>query len=354
MENLRASKENSTIAKNTSNVDQIPHQTILTEDGRTIDLDQKHYHYNELTRKIEFDEDGKVIAELAKEKLTYGDFVRTYKQSAKQALLMLLALQSNSTPLKRGGVDIAYMTDLLLDHMIVQFSEEANTIWEAMAAMQSSNPENDHFRITADDIKPYTDYKSDEALYHAFKKGCKEIDNMELVFDLPDADVDGHSRSVPWKDGGEWVGRNMRTGEKAHYDVWTNDLYRVMMASSGLLHGAHWNRKVIRSLKGYARALYLFCARNKKYTKYNGAIEGRKELTVEQTRYELRIDSNTEPRGIWRRLKEAQEKVNALPDGEFQISIAKIPEKGKIEGFRFDIKENHIIDTDAKEQKKLP
>ena len=26
----------------------------------------------------------------------------------------------------------------------------------------------------------------------------------------------------------------------------------------------------------------------------------------------------------------------------------------KKEGFRFDIKENHIIDTDAKEQKKLP
>ncbi len=341
--------ERSVIARNTSFVDQIEHQTLLTEDGRTIDLDQKHFNIIDENGKIEFDADGLVIASIAKEKLTYGNFIRTYRESSREAMFLLLALQSNATPLKRGGIDIAYMTDILVDHMIVQFSEEANTLWEALSALQSSKPEDSYFRLTADDLKPYTNYKSDEALYNAFKKGAEELKKTNLEFDIPDPDRDGHNIMIHWNDGAEWVGNNKRTGEKAHFDVYTNDFYRVLMSSSGILHGTHWNRKISRSLKGYARALYMFCARNKGYTKYKGAIPGVKELTVEEARYELKVDANTEARGIWRRLKEAQEKVNTLPDSEFSVTVKRVPETGKIQGFRFEIKENRFIDVAARE-----
>ncbi|SDB55427.1 Initiator Replication protein [Pseudobutyrivibrio sp. YE44] len=340
--------ETSIIAQGSSIVDQIEHQTILTEDGRTIDLDQKHFNIVDENGRIEFDADGLVIASIAKEKLTYGNFIRTYRESSREAMFLLLALQSNATPLKRGGIDIAYMTDILVDHMIVQFSEEANTLWEALSALQSSKPEDSYFRLTADDLKPYTNYKSDEALYNAFKKGAEELKKTNLEFDIPDPDRDGHNIMIHWNDGAEWVGNNKRTGEKAHFDVYTNDFYRVLMSSSGILHGTHWNRKISRSLKGYARALYMFCARNKGYTKYKGAIPGVKELSVEEARYELKVDANTEARGIWRRLKEAQEKVNNLPDSEFSVNVKRVPETGKIQGFRFEIKENRFIDVKAR------
>ncbi len=338
-------EETSLIAKGVSTVNQVEHQTIITEDGRTIDLDQKHFKIIDENGRIEFDADGEVLISIAKDQLTYGNFIKTYRESSKQAMLLLLALQSNAAPLKRGGIDIAYMTDILVDHMIVQFSEEANTIWEALSAMQSSRPEDSAFRITPDDLRPYTNYQSDEALYNAFKKGCEELKKTNLEFDIPDPEHDGHNIMIHWNDGAEWVGNNRKTGEKAHFDVYTNDFYRVLMSSSGILHGAHWNRKISRSLKGYARALYLFCARNKNYTKYKGAVPGIKELTVDETRYELKLDNKTEVRGIWRRLKEAKEKINALPNSEFTIEVKRVPEKGKIEGFRFEIKENRFVEA---------
>lgn len=340
--------ENSIIVQNVSSVDQIENQTILTEDGRTIDLDQKHFEIIDEDGHIVFDADGEVLVSIAKDQLTYGNFIRTYRESSKRALLLLLALQSNAAPLKRGGVDIAYMTDILVDHMIVKFSEEAYTIWEALSAIQSSNPEDDFISLTADDIEPYTNYKSKEALYNAFKKGCEELKHTNLEFDVPDPHRDGHNAMIHWNDGAEWFGNNKVTGEKAHFDVYPNDFYRVLMASSGIIHGTHWNRKITRLLKGYARSLYLFCARNKNYTKYKGAIKGRKELTLEETRYELKLDANTEARGIWRRLKEAQEKINTLPGSEYSVSITRLPEKGKIQGFRYDITENRVIESTAK------
>lgn len=347
--------ENSIIVQNVSSVDQIAHQTIITEDGRTIDLDKKYFDIIDEDGHIVFDADGEVLVSIAKEQLTYRNFIKTYRESSKEAMLLLLALQSNAAPLKRGGIDIAYMTDILMDHMIVRFSEEANTVWEALSALQSSRPEDSDFTITADDLKPYTNYKSNEALYNAFKKGCEELKKTNLEFDIPDPDRDGHNIMIHWNDGAEWVGNNKQTGEKAHFDVYTNDFYRVLMSSSGILHGTHWNRKITRYLKGYARSLYLFCARNKGYTKYKGAIAGRKEMSLEETKYELKLDSNTEARGVWRRLKEAQEKINTLPGSEFSVSITRLPEKGKIEGFRFSISENKVIDANAKdiEEKKI-
>ena len=340
--------EKSVIVQNVNSIGQIEHQTIMTEDGRLIDLDQKHFDIIDEDGHIVFDSDGEIIASMAKEQLNYGAFIRTYRESSKKAILMLLALQSNAAPLKRGGIDIAYMTDILVDHMIVRFSEEANAVWEALSALQSSRPEDSAFSLTADDLRPYTNYKSEIALYNAFKKGCEELKKTNLEFDIPDPNCDGHNIMIHWNDGAEWVGTNKRTGEKAHFDVYTNDFYRVLMASSGIIHGTHWNRKVTRSLKGYARALYLFCARNKSYTKYKGAIVGRKELSLEETKYELKLDSNTEARGVWRRLKEAQEKINTLPESEFSVSIARLPEKGKIQGFVFGISENRTIESSAK------
>lgn len=338
------SYEDSKIAQNVSFVDQIDHQTVITEDGRTIDLDKKHFNIVDENGRIEFDADGEILVSIAKDQLTYGNFIKTYRESSKQAMLLLLALQSNAAPLKRGGIDIAYMTDILVDHMIVHFSEEANALWEALSAVQSSRPEDSAFTITADDLRPYTNYSSDEALYHAFKKGAEELKRTNLEFDIPDPDRDGHNIMIHWNEGAEWVGNNRKTGEKAHFDVYTNDFYRVLMSSSGILHGAHWNRRISRSLKGYARALYLFCARNKGYTKYKGAIPGVKELTVEETRYEFKL-TEKEGRYIWRNLTKAKEQINTLADSEFSVNISRVPEKGKILGFRFEIKENRFIDV---------
>ena len=338
----------SEIANTVSLVDQTPHQTIVTEDGQIIDLEEKHFSIIDEDGRIEFDADGQTLISIAKEELTYGNFIKTYKDSSKQAMLMLLALQSNTAPLKRGGLDIGYMADILVDHMIVHFSEEANIIWEALSAIQSSRPEDSMFSITAADLKPYTNYASDEALYHALKKGAEELKHTNLEFDIPDPEHDGHNIMIHWNDGAEWVGNNRKTGEKAHFDVYTNDFYRVLMSSSGILHGAHWNRRISRSLKGYARALYLFCARNKNYTKYKGAVPGVKELSVEETRYELKINEK-EGRYIWRNLTRAMEQVNSLDGSEFSVTIKRVPEKGKIQGFRFDIKENRFIDAASNE-----
>ncbi len=342
-------EETSEIARNIHTADQIEHQTIMTEDGRTIDLDQKHFKIIDENGRIEFDADGEVLISIAKDQLTYGNFIKTYRESSKQAMLLLLALQSNAAPLKRGGIDIAYMTDILVDHMIVHFSEEANAVWEALSAIQSSRPEDTAFRLTADDLRPYTNYNSEEALYHAFKKGAEELKKTNLEFDIPDPDLDGHNIMIHWNEGAEWVGYNKKTGEKAHFDVYTNDFYRVLMSSSGILHGTHWNRRISRGLKGYARALYLFCARNKNYTKYRGAIPGVKELTVDETRYELKIEGTPEAKYMWRYLKDAMAKINDLSDTEFSVNVSRVPEKGRIEGFRFEIKESRFIEATAKE-----
>lgn len=341
-------EEKSTIAQSITSSDQVPHQTVITEDGRSIDLDQKHFTVGAQGKNV-FDEDGKTIAELAKKKFTYVDFIKKADESAQEALVMLLALQSNAAPLKKGGVDIAYMADIFFEHMILNFSEEATAVWEALAALQSSRPEDEVLSITPEDIRPYTNYKSNDALYHAFKKGCLEVDNFNLCWNIIDPDVDGHLGSIIWKKGSEWVGRNVKTGDSAHYNLLPSDFYRALMASSGILHGAHWNRRIARTLKGYARDLYLFCARNKEFTKYNGARKGQKELTVEETKYELQISANTAAREIWRRLQEAEKKVNELAETEFNVSISRVPAKGKIEGFIFNIKETRTVDSTAKE-----
>ena len=66
--------ENSIIVQNVNSIDQIEHQTIITEDGRAIDLDQKHFDIIDEDGHIVFDADGKVLASIAKEELTYENF----------------------------------------------------------------------------------------------------------------------------------------------------------------------------------------------------------------------------------------------------------------------------------------
>ena len=341
--------ENSKIVQNVTSVDQINHQLILTEDGRTIDLDMKHFNIIDENGQIEFDADGETLISIAKDQLTYENFIRTYKESSKSAMLLLLALQSNAAPLKKGGFDIAYMTDILIDHMVVKFSEEANAVWEAISAIQSSKPEDSKITLTTDSIRPYTSYQSEQALCNAFKKGCEELKHTNLEFDIPDPEHDGHNIMIHWNDGAEYIGNNRKTGEKAHFDIYTNDFFRVLMSSSGIIHGAHWNRRISRGLKGYARTLYIFCARNKNYTKYKGAIPGVKELTIDEVKYEFSFESNATNKYIRYKLEEAQSKINELEDSEFTVNIERVPERGKIQGFKFIIKENRFIDVAAKE-----
>ncbi len=327
-----------------SSLGQVEHQTVATNMGNIIDHDEETISIVDENGLMVLPEDEAKLKEFIKESISVDNFVATFNDNAREALLKLLALQDNKHPLKKGGIGIAYRTDAIIMHCRMAFSSEENIVFDAILGMISSFPENKSYTIAPAEFLKYTRFEDDKTIYRAFKRGCEGLQNKHLVFDDLGPDKND-SIVVPWFN----VLRHHKgsNNSQAYIEFAPSDFFRSLALCSQIVHGAYGSLEVTSQLSGkYTIALYWYLEGKKNYKAYPTAREGVFEISTEDLKYQFMIPDNYKAGDIERRvLAPAKESINDCNECDFTWDYVPVKEGRAIHGYKITINKKNYIEA---------
>ena len=125
-------------------------------------------------------EESGLPASIEKNEMTLWDeaeFYDNFEDNAKEALQMLLSVQSNENPNKKGGEDIGFRCDSIIFKNRQQYSVTENTIFDIITGYISSYPDNKSYKIYIKDIAKYIGYNDKNYIYRVFKKDFDKLNS---------------------------------------------------------------------------------------------------------------------------------------------------------------------------------
>ncbi|QFJ53400.1 replication initiation protein [Pseudobutyrivibrio xylanivorans] len=335
----------------TNNLGGMEHQTVATNMGNVVDLDEQRYDVVDVDGNPVLSEDETQIREYIKAAISVDNLVETFSTNSHAALLKLLALQDNKHPLKKGGVGIAYRTDALIMHCKMEFTAEENVVFDAILGTMSSFPENVAYRIEPSNFVQFSRFQNDKTLYNVFRKGTEKLKERHLKFEElgPDGEDD---IIVPWFDILRY--HKKKNDELSYIEFKPSDFFKDLALCSQLVHGAYGSLEVTTQLRGkYTIALYWFLENKKRYKEYPNATPGVFDLELEEFKHQFSIPDKYYKSDIERRvLRPAYESINEVDECDFTFEYQEQLKGSKLVGYRFIVKEKNYID--AVETKALP
>lgn len=332
-----------------SNIGQTEHQMRHTNKGRVIDPDEQFPEVIDENGFPVVSDDENKIKEFIKNAISIDNFVETFNDNSHETLLMLLALQDNKHPLKKGGVGIAYRTDALIMHCKMEFSAEENVVFDAILGTISSYPSQKTYKIMPSNFIDFSKYKVENTLYDVFRKGTSKLKERHLVFE--DLGSDGEDDIVvPWFDILRYHKKDKNNGA-AYIEFKPSDFFKDLALCSGLVHGAFGSLEVTTQLQGkYTIALYWFLENMKNYREYPKATPGVFQMSIEELKHQFSMPTAYQKNDIERRaLKPAYDSINSINECDFTFEYEAIKANGKYVGFTFRIQNKNYIDVKSRE-----
>ncbi len=330
-----------------SSLGQVEHQTVATMDGRVIDHNEEVVDIIGTNGLPIVPEDEEKIKAFVKEAISIDNLVATFHENSHDTLLRLLALQDNKHPLKKGGVGIAYRTDALIMHCKMEFTANENIVFDAILGVMSSFPENDTYRIEPSSFIKYQKYDNEKTLYNVFKKGAEKLKNRFLTFD--ELGIDGDDEIVvPWFEILRYHGK--KNGENSFIEFRPTAFFKDLALCSQLVHGAYGSLEVTTQLRGkYTIAVYWFLENRKRYREYPGATPGIFDLSIDEMKHQFSLPVSYKVNDIERRvIGPARDSINGINECDFTFEYEQHKVSGKVEGFRFIVREKNYVDEKPK------
>ncbi|MBP5422463.1 MAG: replication initiation protein [Paludibacteraceae bacterium] len=329
----------------TDNMGQILHQTVHTEQGQVVDLDEQNIDIVDSNGLPVPLEEEQRIAEI-KKSITIEQFMETFHKNAHQTLENLLALQDNLHPLKKGGKDIAYRTNILIMHCKMNFTSDENIVFDAILGTMSSNPENESYRIEPADFFKFSKHSKPEYLYSVFHKGANKLKEKRLVFEGlgPDGEDD---LEIQWFEALRYHNRK-KADASAYIEFVPTAFFKDLALCAGLVHGAFGSLEVTMQLSSkYSFALYWFFENMKNYKMYPNATEGMFRMSIEKLKSQFFIPESYSHNDIVKRVLEpAKSEINSVEECDFTFEYEPQKMNGKFAGYLFTIKKKQLIDAE--------
>lgn len=327
---------------------QIDHQTIYTSQGNIVDHDEIVPDVIDSNGVSVISEDEAQIKRFIKEAISIDNLVETFEDNAHATLLKLLALQDNNHPLKKGGMGVAYRTDVLIMHCKMAFSADENIVFDAILGMISSYPEDKVYKLLPSMFQKYSKYADDKYLYKVFKNGTKKLKDRYLVFDMGE-----DALSTPWFKILRYHPGSKKEDNNAFIEFVPTDFFKDLALCSQLVHGAYGALEVITQLQGkYTIALYWFLESKKNYKENPNAPSGVFRISLDDLKYQFSMPDSYKANDIRRRaLEPARESINSIKECDFTFEYKEQKVNGIIAGFQFNITSKRFIDSKITEEK---
>ena len=284
-------------------------------------------------------------------------FYDNFEHNADYALKMILSIQSNDNPLKKGGEDIGFRCDSIIFKNRQQYSPAENTIFDIITGVISTNPDDNAYKIYIKDIVKHIGYNDEKYIYRILKKDFDKLKKKPLLIDIPGNADDAEPMEISW-----WLLCDYNSAEdckkkgkpdNAHIVIIPTPFFKLLTLSSTIMHGAHYSIEISSSIIGkYARNLYYILESRKKYRAYPDAVPGVFTFTLEELQNLLTYPSSYRATDVRRRiLDEAKEEINNLPNSDIQFDYELLKTGKSFTHVRFHVYD--IYDTAKIEQNDL-
>lgn len=320
-----------------------------TDDNRNqFEIDK----YNEVTVPVELEDRIEVVdMEESTELTTFNsDLVKNFnveifnnwaRERQEEAVNYLMQMQSE-TPWKKGGKDIAYRCEILIEQNRTYYTVSENNLFDVISGEVSSKPTQNGYKIYLADIVDDFDYDSSSQVYTEMKKAVASLKKKPFEFSVED-DNGNHNISIPWYDILDYS-----KDEGGVYIAFIpSPFLKFCLITAGKLPGAIYNKRIPAKIhKPLVQNLYYFLQANKRHKMYATATEGVYKLSLTQFKEIVHCGKSYERNDIERRiLKPGKEIINAIEecDFSFEYSFDRQRVDKKLETFIiFYISDKHI------------
>lgn len=271
-------------------------------------------------------------------------FYDNFEDNAKLALQMLLSVQSNANPNKKGGEDIGFRCDSIIFKNRQRYSVTENTIFDIITGYISSYPDNKSYKIYIKDIANYIGYNDKNYIYRVLKKDFDKLKQKPLLIEIPGKEEGAAPMEIQW-----WLlfdynsaedCRKKGLNDNAHIIIVPTPFFKILTLSSTIMHGAHFSIEISSSIKGrYARNLYYILESRKNYKAYPKAQPGVFTLSLDELQELVDYPDTYRPTDVRRRiLEEARNEINNIPNTDIQFDYELLKTGKSFTAVRFYVK----------------
>lgn len=298
--------------------------------------------YNEVSVPIEIEERQDIIDVEENTEITSfnNDLVKNFnieifngwtRSKQEQAVNYLMNMQIDS-PWKKGGKDIAYRCEILIEQNRTYYTVAENNLFDMISGEVSSKPIDNAYKIYLADIVDDFDYESKTQVYTEMKKAVKSLKKKPFEFQIED-ERGNHNISIPWYDILDYS-----KDEGGVYIAFIpSPFLKFCLITAGKLPGAIYNKRIPAKIhKPLVQNLYYFLQANKRHKMYATAVEGIYKLSITQFKDIVHCGKSYERNDIERRiLKPGKEIINSIEecDFTFEYSFERKRVEKKLETF---------------------
>jgi len=235
-----------------------------------------------------------------------------------QAVNYLMNMQVDS-PWKKGGKDIAYRCEILIEQNRTYYTVAENNLFDMISGEVSSKPTDNTYKIYLADIVNDFDYENKSQVYTEMKKAVKSLKKKPFEFQVED-NRGTHNISIPWydildysqDDGGVYIA------------FIPSPFLKFCLITAGKLPGAIYNKKIPAQIhKPLVQNLYYFLQANKRHKMYATAIEGVYKLSISHFKQIVHCGKTYERNDVERRiLKPGKEIINNISECDFTFDYS--------------------------------
>ena len=238
---------------------------VLSENSEEMILpDQEQINVLELLRPGRFD---------------IRKFHEDFVDNSARALEMLLNIQDNENPLKKGGDQIAFRCDLFLLLNRQHYTVKENTLLDIICGFVSSRPNDTVYVIRPKDIGNCISFEDPKYIYKVFKEGHRTLVKKPLIFEI---DGEDEPLYVSWNHTFQYKTIKNNRENEDFIIFRPTDFFKMLLLSATVVHGAFYRIGVSSQIQArYARTLYYLLVSRRKYKATPSSPEGNFSISAD-------------------------------------------------------------------------
>ncbi len=282
---------------------------------------------------------------LRDDKFTIKNFYKDYTDHTEEVLNQLLLMQSNLSPLKKGGDSIAFRAHILISKNRQQFTTAENTALDVIIALISSNPEDAGYVVETKEAVKLLSY-TDQYGYEVLQKGIESLKKKPLLFPVTLSNGKVTNLEVQWQEACMYInGDSKDEGEYVGFTFTPTKFFRMLCIAASKIHGAFVPLSISSEIRRDAARNFLYVLFDyENYKEYPNAKPGKFYMSVEDIIFYAHLPETTPSSEIKRSvLKPIQNVLDKNPDAPFTFSYSDVRKGKAIVGFNFQINKIAMI-----------
>lgn len=278
--------------------------------------------------QIELEEElnENLLSLIKPEKFDIQNFTSTFEDKTKEVLSQLQKMQSNSNPLKKGGSSIAYRCDVIILKNRQRFTTKGNTIYDIISGFISSNPDNDVYTITVEDVQKILNTKS-KYVYEVMREGVCELQEKPFIFEAQPTVGKKKTIAIPLYSILAYESKKMDDEiEMSYISFKPSPFFKMMTLAASVVHGAYYTVQAASKISSnYSKQLYYFLCTEKNYREYPGATPGIIQIPLDELQNIIGYPESYTPAYVKRNVLEtAYKQINSIPEIDFMFEYKMI------------------------------